>query len=361
MPKTSIVAEQTRRSKAQFERIDESRLKDFIEAQNEVRGPVTLLSTRYLTEGAGVTNGIAFVRMELDQGEGRSEKEFVLRYSPGPTLFKQKSFADEFLTLRVVSARGLPVPHVYWLDADGSQVGRPAFLMERVKGEAPSAALFSEGPIAKASPAERKAMMLKAARFHGRLRKTAIGGRDAPHLIKRGTGSTAIERELSWWLKEAQLADDPDSPRRRLLLEKAANWLVNHQPKLYEPILVHGDSQIANVMFDRGEIAAVLDWELSYLGHVETDFAFLCWQTRALQEMDKRVDGIPTDEEYMSAFESESGSPLQAIEFFQVFILVKIMCVYVCLGPIVPSFDQVWKYHEDALMAAWAKAENIYI
>jgi len=136
---------------------------------------------------------------------------------------------------------------------------------------------------------------------------------------------------------------------------------VHHQPKLYEPILVHGDSQIANVMFDGGEIAAVLDWELSYLGHVETDFAFLCWQTRSLQEMDKRVDGIPTDEEYMSAFESESGSPLQAIEFFQVFILVKVMCVYVCLGSVVPSFDEVWKYHEDALMAAWAKAEKIYV
>jgi aminoglycoside phosphotransferase (APT) family kinase protein len=355
----SIVAEQTRRAKARFETIDEARLKTFVEAQSETRGAVDIVNTRYLTEGAGATNGIAFVQIELDRGAGRKQEEFVLRYSPGPSLFKQKSFADEFRTLRAVRSRGLPVPQVYWLDADGSQVGRPAYLMERVQGEAPAAALFSQGTIANASPTERKAMMLKAATFHGRLRKTAIGGGEVRHLITRGTGATAIEREVSWWLREAQLASGADTSRRQLL-EKVAAWMVEHQPLPYAPVLVHGDSQISNIMFQGGEIAAVLDWELSYLGHVETDLAFLCWQTKSLQEMDKRVDGTPTDEEYIRAFESESGMPVQDLEFFQVFILIKIMSVYVCLGSLTPSFDQVWKYHEDALLSAWDEARKIY-
>jgi hypothetical protein len=109
----SIVAEQTKRAKARFSTMDDARLGAFIASQPDVRGEVNLIQVRYLAEGAGQSNGIAFVTALLDRGHGLQTEEFVLRYSPGVSLFKQKCFQDEFLTLRAAHRRGLPVPRVY--------------------------------------------------------------------------------------------------------------------------------------------------------------------------------------------------------------------------------------------------------
>lgn len=351
----SVVAEMTKRAKARFGEMDEQQLSAFISAQPKVRGPVDISNMRYLSDGAGATNGIAFVTAVLDRGSGRQTETFVLRFSPGISLFKQKSFADEFLTLRAAHREGLPVPEVYWLDPDGSQTGKPSYLMELVVGDAPAAAVFSQGPIASATPTLRKDMMLQAADFHGRLRRAAIGPDKVPHLVGRGQGATPIERELRWWLKEAQLAAPPEDPRRQYM-ETVIAWLVEHQPSLYAPVLVHGDSQISNIMFRDGKLAAVIDWELSYLGHTETDLAFLCMQTETLQAMDKRVEGTPSDQEYISRYEAASGTLVQHWEYFQMLIVAKVMCVYVCFGNVVPSAEMIWTYHRDLLETAWNRA-----
>jgi aminoglycoside phosphotransferase (APT) family kinase protein len=352
----SIVAEQTKRAKARFSTIDEARLRTFIASQPDVHGEADLVEVRYLTDGAGQSNGIAFVTVLLDRGHGLKLEKFVLRYSPGISLFKQKCFQDEFLTLRAAHRRGLPVPRVYWLDAEGEALGMPAYIMERIEGDAPSSAVFSQGPIANATPLERKQMMLEAADFHGQLRRAAIGPDSVPHLALRGTGQTAVERELRWWLTEAQLARPPEDPLRHLV-EHEIGWLIEHQPAMYAPVLVHGDPQISNVMYRDGKFAAMLDWEFSYLGHTETDVACLCLQRDTLQAMDKRVEGTPSDQEYLTRYEAASGSQVQHWEFFQMFILAKTLCVYACLGDVVPSFDLVWNYHRELLDTAKKRAQ----
>jgi hypothetical protein len=49
-------------------------------------------------------------------------------------------------------------------------------------------------------------------------------------------------------------------------VEHEIGWLIDHQPTMYAPILVHGDPQISNIMYRDGKLAAMLDWERSYLG-----------------------------------------------------------------------------------------------
>ncbi|MDB5972298.1 MAG: hypothetical protein JWQ90_4748 [Hydrocarboniphaga sp.] len=343
-------------AKSRFPTIDEARLKSFVQAQPDIVGEVQLSPLVYPRSGAGSSNGIAFFTAELDRGRGLRRYDLVLRYSPGEIrLLKQKSFADEFLTVKAVSATGLSVPNVLWLDADGRQVGCPSYVMERVVGDAPSGAMYSAGAIAEATPAGRKAMMLEAAGFHGSLRKAAIGSQQVPHLLQRGSGATAIERELSWWLKEGQLAR-PEDDERLCHLETIYRWMIEHQPKAYEPRLVHGDAQIANMMFRDGHIAAVLDWELSYLGHNEADLALVVFITESLKVLDRPIDGTPTEAEYIARFEQESGSKVQHWEYFKLFNIYKCCMVNLLAMDFMPSFDTVWDYYAAHLQVLWDDA-----
>lgn len=353
----NTIGEQTQRAKARFTNIDSNDLKRFIEAQPDIHGSVVLDELTYLGASAGCSNGIAFFTAQLDRGLGRSREQLVLRYFPGVALMKQKSFSDEFFTMRAVSKAGFSVPRSYWLDADGSQLGFPGYVMERVPGDTPSAAMYSQGPLATASPATRKSMMLEAAGFHGRLRGAAIGPQEVPHLQSRGTGATAIEREFKWWLVEVQMSCEMDDPKLEVV-RRVYRWLIDNQPHLYSTGLVHGDSQVCNIIYQNSRIAAVIDWEMSYLGHGEADLALLCLFTESSKFLDKPVDGTPTEPEYIERFERESGFSLQYWEYFQLFGIYKFMCGFLLLRNMVPSFESVWEFNLEMLSGFWNKARR---
>ena len=349
-----------RAAKAAFAKVDEERLRAFIERQPDVQGPVVLSDIRYPTEGAGSSNGIAFLTAHIGEGPSARSLKLVLRYSPGVQLLKQKNFSDEYRTLQAAAAAGLPVPAVLWLDETGEQLGHLGFIMEAIEGDTPSAAMYSSGPLANISPEERKSRMLKAAGFHGRLRAAAIGPDKLPHLRNRGEGATAIERELSWWFAEALLANAPDDHKVQTV-GLLRDWLIRHQPAdLYPENLVHGDAQIANMIYADGDIAAVIDWELSYLGHNESDLALVCFLTRAHHVVDIPVEGTPTDEEYIARFEEESGTKVQHWEYFKLLNMYRIMAVTSLAAHYMPSFDAVWAFHKDIMDSVWVEAKGVY-
>ncbi|MDP1631244.1 MAG: phosphotransferase family protein [Caulobacter sp.] len=338
------IGEQTRNSKAQFAQVDAARLHGFIEGQPDVVGQVKTGPIEYLLDGAGSSNGIAFFEAELDRGDGRRRQDYVLRYFPGVTLLRQKSYKDEYLTLQAARAAGLPTPMPLWLDEDGKQLGCIGYVMERVSGDAPSAAMYSKGPLANVTPEKRKALMLQAATFHGTLRKAAIGADRVPHLVGRGEGATAIERELQWWLTEARFVCSADDARLAYV-QQIHDWMVANQPPAYEPGLVHGDAQIANIMFRDGQLASVLDWELSYLGHNESDLALLVFITESQKLLDQAVEGTPSEAEYIAAYEAAAGAPVESWAYFKLFSQFKVTCIALMMADRTPSFETVWAYY----------------
>jgi aminoglycoside phosphotransferase (APT) family kinase protein len=224
------MADSVRNAKAKFARIDEPRLSQFIAAQPDVRGPVIMTPLSYPSDGAGASNGIAFFSVTLDRGAGQETLDLVLRYSPGTQLLKQKSYAGEFRTLQALARTSLPVPQVLWLDADGSAIGSVGYVMTRVNGETPSAAMYSGGPLAKVTDAARKELMLKAAGFHGTLRKAAIGVDRVPHLAGSDSSETDIERELNWWFREVLQVWDKADPKATKIAA-LRDWLIRYQPQ----------------------------------------------------------------------------------------------------------------------------------
>lgn len=345
-------------AKAGHVEIDRERLAAFIAAQGGVEGPVDL-SDFIVPQSSGASNGILIFTAQFGLNGVREDHELVARYSPGSTPIRQKSYSDEFLTLVAAHKRGLPVPKPLWLDATGAHLGHPSFIMTRIHGTAPAAAMYSRGPLADATPEQRKRIMLDAAGFHGRLRREAIGPADVPHLVNRGHGATDIERELNWYLDEAIMSCKPDDPKLEPI-RQAHRWMIAHQPAVRPGTLVQGDSQIANMIFDHGQLAAVLDWELAYLGHGEADLALICFITESMKQLDKSVDGTPTEQEYIARFEAESGAPVEHYDFFKLIPLFKTQCVLLSGQDFQHAFEQVWTYYLQHLQAELERARKIY-
>ena len=349
------IAGSVKNARARFAQIDRGKLEAFIASQPEICGAIALSEIAYPSTGAGSSNGIGFFSALMDRGDGRSLHDLVIRYSPGVALLKQKRFADEFSTVKAVHAAGLPVPRPFWVDPDGERVGTPAFIMERVRGDAPAAAMYSSGPLAEMLPAQRKATMLDAAGFHGQLRRAALGPREVPHLALRGAGHTAMARELTWWLREAELVRS-GGDAKLAFVRSVHGWMLDHQPKAYTPNLVHGDAQIANIIFREGRIAAVIDWELSYLGHNEADLALVVSVTETQKILDKPVDGTPSEAEYIARYEAESGRSVEHWEYFVLFNEFKCLTVMLLVADVMPSFETVWGFYLENLNKAWRRA-----
>lgn len=345
-------------AKAGHPRISSDRLADFIAAQPGIEGPVEI-GDFAVPQLSGSANAILLFSAAFGQSGVRQRRNLVARYAPGQKMIKQKSFSGEFLTLQGAFRRGLPVPEPLWLDAEGAATGYPSFVMTRIDGTPPAAAMYSKGPLAEVGPEQRKRMLLEAAGFHGRLRREAIGPDDVPHLLARGSGATDIERELNWYLQEAKLNADPDDPKLTAIAA-AHRWMVERQPKVRPGTLVQGDSQIGNVIYKDGALAGILDWELAYLGHNEADLALIAFITESMKQLDKVVDGTPTEAEYIARFEAEAGAPVEHYDYFKLFPLFKTQCVLLSGRGFHHEFEKTWSYYLGALHDEIARAKKIY-
>jgi aminoglycoside phosphotransferase (APT) family kinase protein len=125
-----------------------------------------------------------------------------------------------------------------------------------------------------------------------------------------GKPGNYFERQISRWTKQYRLSETHEIPE----MDKLITWLENNIPEDDGQVsLVHGDYRMDNLMFakDSADIIAVLDWELSTLGHPYADLAYQCMQLRlpdnvgkatGLGDVDRASLGIPSEEEYVAQY-----------------------------------------------------------
>lgn len=357
--KGSVAASQAT-AKQRMNAVSPERIAAHLASQPDVRGAVEILEHEQLTSGPGASNGIELFSCQLDMGQGVEKRDFVLRYSPGEQLLKTKTFVAEYETQRVAFEAGLPTPQVRWLDESGESLGCPGYVMDRVNGRTANTAMYSTGLLAEVTQAQRKSMMLDVAGIHGRVRKLAIGADQVPHLAP-AKGESAIAKELSHWLQEIsqiELADE-----RRGYIRQLVDWLVENQPELRAPSLVHGDPQVANVMFDDDcNLVALLDWELAFVGYGEADLANLVMLTEMFKDFDTPVTGVPTEAEYIARFEAEAEAPVEHWAYFRLFSMVMMLSVLMMGTVDAPAEqrDAIWAYHLKNAEAFWSAAREAY-
>jgi aminoglycoside phosphotransferase (APT) family kinase protein len=127
-----------------------------------------------------------------------------------------------------------------------------------------------------------------------------------------GKPGNYIERQVNRWIKQYRASET----ERIEAMENLIAWLPDNIPQGDETTIVHGDYRMDNVMFHPTEpkILAVLDWELSTLGHPLADFSYHCmtWrltpgQFRGMMGIDFKALGIPTEQEYVAAYCRRTG------------------------------------------------------
>ncbi len=242
---------------------------------------------------------------------------YVMRAKPGPVaklLPSAHAIEREFAVMRGLYGSKVPVPRMLCLCEDESVIGRAFYIMEFMEGR-----IFWDQTLPGMSNNERGAIYKEMNRVISALHSVDYA---ACGLDTYGKAGNYFERQIARWSKQYLASADGAGPMSQPIEEmaKLIQWLPENIPVMAraEQIIsiVHGDYRLDNLMFHPTEprIIAVLDWELSTLGHPFADFSYHCmaWHIppgafRGIGGLDVRSMGIPTEDDYIQHYCQRTG------------------------------------------------------
>jgi aminoglycoside phosphotransferase (APT) family kinase protein len=232
-------------------------------------------------------------------------KDYVLRRKPAGKLVSSAHAVDrEYKAITALANSDVPVAKGHWLCEDSSIIGTAFYVMDCVDGR-----LFWDPVLPDMAPVERRSIFMEMNRVIAALHKldyARIG------LADYGKPGNYFARQIDRWSKVYRASET----RRIDAFEDLIAWLPKNIPGGDETCIVHGDYRLDNLIFHSTEprIVAVLDWELSTLGHPLADFNYHCltWHLppgvlRGLAGVNLEPLGIPTEAEYVSAYCQATG------------------------------------------------------
>jgi aminoglycoside phosphotransferase (APT) family kinase protein len=254
------------------------------------------------------------------------ERRLVLRKQPPGELLPSAHAVDrEYRVMTALAGTDVPVPETILFCDDRAVVGTPFYLMERVDGR-----VFHDNALPGVAPDERQAMYLSFARTLAGLHNldpAAIG------LADYGRAGNYFGRQIARWTRQWELSRTADNPD----IEYLVDWLPRHIPENDETAIAHGDYRIGNVIFHPEEprVVAVLDWELSTLGHPLADLAHSCipWHSRpqeygGLLGLDIDALGIPSEADYTAAYYEAAHRTARMTRFHLAFALFRFAVIF---------------------------------
>ena len=237
-------------------------------------------------------------------------RHYVMRCKPAPVaqlLPSAHAVEREYRLQRALAGSEVPVATIHCLCEDESVIGRAFYVMDFVEGR-----IFWEQSLPGMQAAERSALYDELNRVIAALHTVDFTGLG---LADYGKAGNYFSRQVDRWTRQYRASETG----RIEAMETLIDWLPRHIPQEQTPqvSLVHGDYRIDNVIFHPTEprILAVIDWELSTLGHPLADFAYhlMSWHIapggalRGLAGLDLLALGIPPESAYVSAYEARTG------------------------------------------------------
>ena len=241
------------------------------------------------------------------------ERAYVMRAKPGPAaklLQSAHAIDREFTVMRALHETAVPVPRMHVLCEDESVIGRAFYVMQFMPGRV----LWDQSLPSLDVPA-RGRIYDEMNRVIAALHTVDVG---AVGLAGYGRPGNYFERQIGRWTKQylASITEPIEA------MDRLIEWLPAHMPPSArdetQVSVVHGDYRLDNLVFDPTEarIIAVLDWELSTLGHPLADFTYHCmsWHIppgsfRGIGGLDHAALGIPTERDYVRHYCERTGRP----------------------------------------------------
>jgi len=242
-------------------------------------------------------------------------QRYVLRTKPAPAaklLPSAHAIEREFRVMDALSKAGFPAARQYALCEDEAVIGRAFYIMEFMDGR-----VLWDQSMPNMSNAERAAHYDEMNRVIAQLHTIdykAIG------LETYGKPGNYFGRQIDRWTRQYKASETEHIPAMEHLIE----WLPQHIPAGEQTTIVHGDYRLDNMIFHPTEprILAVLDWELSTLGHPLADFSYHCmsWHIvpglfRGIAGLDLKSLGIPTEEDYLAKYSERTGIAIHKEDF----------------------------------------------
>jgi aminoglycoside phosphotransferase (APT) family kinase protein len=257
-------------------------------------------------------------------------RSYVLRRKPPGKLLPGAHAVDrEYRVISALGQAGFPVATTFGLCEDVSVIGTAFYVMEMVEGR-----IFWEAHFPEVGEAERPAyfdaMNATIAALHA-IDPEAIG------LGDYGKPGNYFERQIARWSK--QYLSDVEAGRVAAM-DRLVEWLPENIPADGgggEARIIHGDFRCDNMIFhpSRAEVLAVLDWELSTIGHPLADFSYHLMMyrmpagmTAGLLGRDLEALNIPSEAEYVAAYCRRTGrSSIPDLDFYVAFNLFRLAAI----------------------------------
>lgn len=239
------------------------------------------------------------------------KKSYVMRTKPGPVaklLPSAHAIEREFKVMQGLYGTEVPVPHMHVLCEDESIIGRAFYVMEFLQGR-----ILWDQTLPGMQNTERAAIYDELNRVIAALHTVKFAERG---LETYGRPGNYFERQIGRWSKQYLASVTQPIPE----MDQLMAWLPANMPTSAKDeskvSIVHGDYRLDNLMFHPTEprVLAVLDWELSTLGHPLADFSYLCmgWHIppgtfRGIGGVDIAALGIPSESEYIHRYCDRTG------------------------------------------------------
>jgi len=308
---------------SQVSLLDEAKLLTYLEAHVKgFTGPITV---------SKFDGGQSNPTFKIDAASG----SYVLRRQPPGALLKSAHAVDrEYRLLNALASTDVPVARVYHLCEDRDIIGSMFYLMEYCDGNVHWRPELNEID----DPALRGQMYDEMIRVMAAIHSVDL---EKTGLTDYGRPGNYFQRQLDRWTAQYRASELETIDE----MEKLINWLEKHMPEDDGKVsLVHGDYRLDNLMYapDNGRIIAVLDWELSTLGHPYADLAYLLMGMKlpasdkkgmvsGLGQIDWVTHGIPDEAQIVARYCALTGSAkIENWDFYMAFSFFRLAAI--CQG-----------------------------
>jgi aminoglycoside phosphotransferase (APT) family kinase protein len=259
------------------------------------------------------------------------DRRRVLRKKPPGKLLPSAHLIErEYRIIRALENTAVPVPKAELLCEDASIIGTPFYVMEYVEGR-----IIADPALPGVSSEERRAL-------YDAMNQTlaALHSVDWRSVGLEGFGKTEgyVRRQIERWSQQYEASKTGVVEA----MDRLMPWLLEHVPEKDETTIAHGDYRPGNLLFHPTEprVLAVLDWELSTLGHPIGDLAYNCMayhlpkaqgELTGVVGLELRELGIPSEDEYVARYCERTGrDSIPNFSFFVAFALFRIAAI--CQG-----------------------------
>lgn len=253
-------------------------------------------------------------------------RRYILRKKPPGTLLQSAHQIErEYHVMDALRTSDVPVPNVRLLCENIAIIGTPFYIMEFLEGR-----IFQDITLPDMTVAERSKIYDSFITVMAKLHSVDI---DAAGLRNFGRPGNYFERQIARWIKQYRDAETETIADMEMLIAQLPGLV----PTDAATAIAHGDFRLENLMFHPTEprATALLDWELSTLGHPLADLAYACIGYRAnipfygsLQGADLQALGIPCEEELVRSYCRLTGRDgIEGWNFFLAFSLFRLASI----------------------------------